>query len=1249
MIVTFIPYCPRSEGQNLGYAYNELMNRLHDEDWACFIDHDACFATYDWYAQLEEITAQLTEPCVLTALTNRVGSHWQLASGVDPDNHSMDYHRRIGVAIQSAARCSLRDVTDESLMSGVVILLSKKTWRRLGGFADGFLGVDNAIHQAARDRGHRVYLMEGVYVYHWYRANAASPAPAAEDGNPAGREPDHVPRGPWEPVAELGDAGRPTWGRVSVTGHRILLIGRDVGLAGACLKARNPASLSVVELDQSALERTRQSLDGVQIVDDEGNGVEFANGSFEGIIASDLLETVRRPERILRKLRRWLAPDGRLITSVRTVRSIAVVEGLLTGRWLAGAANGKADRPIRFYTRRELEKLFYRMGFATDFPESLPGPEHAAWVAQGRPGHAQVGRLHVDGLPASDVEEFYSRGFLIEATPLPVPDVGLTSIVIVTFNQVEYTRQCVESIRRMTDEPYELIFVDNASTDGTAGYLESLPGARVIRNAENRGFPAAANQGIAAAAGAQVLLLNNDTIVTTGWLRRLLAALQGDPKIGLAGPCSNFVGSEQQIDAGYESLAELDGFAWEWGKAHDRKLVDTHRLIGFCLMIRRAVVDAIGPLDEQFGIGCFEDDDYCLRAVRAGWRAVIAQDAFVHHFGGRTFVGSGLDHAAILRENERRFRNKWMPDVAADRSPAAAAPAPAPRSGCFTAEPAPGGGLLLCRVRVRISLCMIVRDSAGTLRPCLESIRPWVDEMVVVDTGSTDETPQIVQEYGGRLFHFPWCDDFSAARNESLRHARGDWIFWMDSDDVIPADCGRQLRALCDREVEPDVLGFVMQVHCPGGGENGDRETDVTVVDHVKLIRNRPDLRFEGRIHEQILTAIRRAGGTVAWTDLHVVHAGSDPSREAQERKQRRDLHLLHLELRERPDHPFTLFNLGMTYSDGGRFEEAEDFLARSVGQSAPDESHLRKAYALLAYAQTRQGRREQALATCRRGRERFPEDAELRLREGVLLHELGRLEEAVHAYRDVLTNREGRHFDSVDRGITGFKARQNLAIVYTDMGDLVRAEEEWRQVTREVPRYRMGWRGLGDVLIRRARYQEAKAVAERCLGDPALRVEGRLLRSRLAMASGDVAAARAELEQALAEEPGDLAALEGRCRILFEHGAPAEAEAALRALIDRQPGDASAHHNLGILQLRLKRYDEAARSFRQALRHRADAPATYLHLGYALKESGRREEAVAAWQQVLRLAPGDAAASEELRRAAAQPGRRAPTLLTVT
>jgi glycosyltransferase involved in cell wall biosynthesis len=187
---------------------------------------------------------------------------------------------------------------------------------------------------------------------------------------------------------------------------------------------------------------------------------------------------------------------------------------------------------------------------------------------------------------------------------------------------------------------------------------------------------------------------------------------------------------------------------------------------------------------------------------------------------------------------------------------------------------------------------MIVRNNAGTIRACLESIKPWVDEMIVVDTGSTDNTPDICRELGAKVHHFPWPDSFAIARNESLKYARGRWIFWMDSDDVIDAENGRKLRQLVNSLPLPtsrgeggsrqpaaansNVLGYVMQVHCPGNGPDGAH--DVTVVDHLKLFRNRPDLRFEGRIHEQVLDSVNRAAGDVVFTDIFVVHAGADHS-----------------------------------------------------------------------------------------------------------------------------------------------------------------------------------------------------------------------------------------------------------------------------------------------------------------------------------------------------------------------------------
>ena len=1211
-----------------------MMSRLRDEDWACFIDHDACFTTYDWYTQLEEITAELTEPCVLTAVTNRVGSHWQLVPGVDPDNHCVTYHRQVGKAIQSASRHAIRDMSHESLMSGVVILLSKETWRRLGKFADGFLGVDNAIHQAARDLGYRVYLMEGVYVYHWYRADADLPSRPPRNVESLTAAPFVKPAADREDFAS-GLAGSALRDRVKLAGLRVLLIGHDVYQAADDLQASTPESLSVVEMDGSALEQTKERFPEVHIADEEGNGVSFPDRCFDVVIAPDVLGKLRRPEHVLSKIRGWLSADGRLVAGCRNVRAIPVVEGLLAGRWLATGGRAEDRRPIRFFTRREIEKLLHRTGFTAFSIDPLQDPRHADWVARGRPGQVDVGKLHITGLPARDVEEFYSRGFLVEAVPVQPPDFGLTSIIIVTHDQLDYTRQCLDSLHRLTDEPYELILVDNASTDGTVEYLRTVPNAKLITYDENRGFPAAVNQGIAVATGHQVLLLNNDTILTTGWLRRLLRALHQDPSIGLVGPCSNCVSGSQQVETSYNGLADLDGFAWEWGKANDGVVVDTDRLVGFCLMIKRDVIDKIGTLDERFGIGCFEDDDYCLRAIRAGYRAVIARDVFIHHFGSRTFVGAGVDFEGILRENEQRFRAKWQ-QLAWTESPAVPAKAPQrfPRSpGPFAIDLTPDGGLLLRREQVRLSLCMIVRDSSRTLPACLESIRPWVDEMVIVDTGSVDDTPQIVEAYGGRLFHFPWCDDFSAARNESLRHARGEWLFWMDSDDTISSECGRGLRALVYGESHPDILGYVMQVHCPGGTEDAetDPNSDVTVVDHVKLIRNRPDLRFQGRIHEQVLPAIRAVGGKVAWTDLFVVHSGTDHSREGQERKRQRDLRLLYLELDERPDHPFTLFNLGMTNVDGSQFAEAEKYLRRSIERSGPEESQLRKAYALLVYSQMQLGRSEEALKTCQVGRALFPLDTELRFREGVVLHDLGRLEEAVRAYHAVLEIREERHFSSVDRGLAGFKARQNLAVVLGEMGRFDAAEQQWRAVVSEVPTYRAGWRGLVDSLLHRGRLEEARKLAEELGEKTALQVDAFLLRSRLAMAAGNVIEAHEELERALSHNPDDLEAIQLQCQFLFEHGTPEEAESALRRLITRVPDDPSAHHNLGTLLLRNKRYKDATAAYREALQRRPNNIATHLHLGYALKGNGRIAEAASVFEAALRISPENRVLRNEL------------------
>jgi glycosyltransferase involved in cell wall biosynthesis len=372
---------------------------------------------------------------------------------------------------------------------------------------------------------------------------------------------------------------------------------------------------------------------------------------------------------------------------------------------------------------------------------------------------------------------------------------------------------------------------------------------------------------------------------------------------------------------------------------------------------------------------------------------------------------------------------------------------------------------------------MIARDNERTIGAALEVIRRYVDDIVVVDTGSTDRTPEIASSLGARVFHFEWCDDFSAARNESIRHAIGQWIFWMDTDDTIDRENAGKIREVLSDELPATVLGFLMKVRCPTTDENGN--AGFIEVDQVKLFRNLPQLRFEFRIHEQILMSIRRAGGTTPWTDIFVVHSNADNSPEGRARKIDRDLRILQLDHREKPDHPFVLFNLAMTLAEAGRHEESLNYLWHSIGRSGDDDSHLRKTYALLVSTYRHLGRHTTAWEACFKGLKHFPDDPELRFRQATMLRDFGNLPDAARAFEDLLALQNGRHLSSVDRSIKGYRARHNLASIYAELGELPKAEGLWRQVIREAPTFHPAFRALGETLLRQGKIDEARQLTE--------------------------------------------------------------------------------------------------------------------------------------------------------------------------
>jgi len=223
------------------------------------------------------------------------------------------------------------------------------------------------------------------------------------------------------------------------------------------------------------------------------------------------------------------------------------------------------------------------------------------------------------------------------------------SIIVPLYNQLAYTKGCLEGLRRTVQPDTEVILVDNASSDGTAEFLTTLTGVQVIANRENRGCAGAWNQGVRAAAGEWLVILNNDVILSAGWLDGLLGAAA---RWGLDVLTPAIREGEYNYDI--ESYArELTGSM--------QNVLRRGKANGVCFMVNRRVFESVGYFDENFRVGQYEDADFFLRARIAGFHLGTVGGSFLHHYGSVTqdALKKARDPKPYAIENKAYFIRKW--------------------------------------------------------------------------------------------------------------------------------------------------------------------------------------------------------------------------------------------------------------------------------------------------------------------------------------------------------------------------------------------------------------------------------------------------------------------------------------------------------------------------------------------------------------------------------------------------------------
>jgi len=472
------------------------------------------------------------------------------------------------------------------------------------------------------------------------------------------------------------------------------------------------------------------------------------------------------------------------------------------------------------------------------------------------------------------------------------------SIIIPVCGNEDLTNQCLYSIAKNL-LGFEVIVIDNGSAlpfQFSPDLLRFRTSAKynIIRNEKNLGFPIAVNQGIKAATGEIIVVLNNDTLV----FQNFFSALEKHLKIyDMVGPVSNSVSGPQKIvSPNFGSQNPIADFAYNIYQEKLGAIYPWHRLVFFCVAIKREVIDKIGLLDEQFSPGNFEDDDFCLRAIEAGFKLGVAEDIFIYHAGSATHKSLNIAHQQLMATNQAKFQAKW-PEWKYQFLK---------RKCLKNFEPENQGK------KLPLALCMIVKNEEKGLERAILSVIDLVDEIVIaVDNSSIDKTAEIAKKYATTLKFFDWQDDYSTARNFCHAGVKSEWILFLDGHEYLKEcpDLANKLKLVCD--------GLLCTVEM----ENGMRFRN------PRLYKN--GMEFENQLHE-----LQKMSKVLPYPEFIVKHdrtGGQDPKSSFLRNRQRDEEvpRIMGDLLKKDSSNVRALFHLGLYFGGIGDHKKAIKYFNR--------------------------------------------------------------------------------------------------------------------------------------------------------------------------------------------------------------------------------------------------------------------------------------------------------------------------------